>query len=97
MLTVIRNGLVYDGSANEPAERDILVSGQRIVRIGAVPKNAAHPEKPMMRKVAISEARDATDEYMVLSAPASAPIAIMIPSTQAIAVNWPVDCDAWLA
>ena len=54
-----------------------------------VPKNAAQPEKPMMRKVAISAARAATEEYMVLSAPASAPIAIMMPSTQAMTMNAP--------
>ena len=48
----------------------------------------------MMRKVAISVERDATEEYMVFNAPASAPIAIITPRPQAINVNCPLDCEA---
>ena len=47
-----------------------------------VPKKAGNPPKPMARKVAISVARAATDEYIVLSAPASAPNAMAMASGQ---------------
>ena len=48
----------------------------------SVPTKAGKPPKPMARSVAISVARAATDEYIVLSAPAIAPSAIAIASGQ---------------
>ena len=47
-----------------------------------VPTKAEKPPKPIARKVAISDARAATELYMVLSAPASAPSAMAIASGQ---------------
>ena len=47
-----------------------------------VPKKAGNPPKPMARNVAISVARAATEEYMVLRAPARAPNAIAMASGQ---------------
>ena len=48
----------------------------------SVPTNVEKPPNPMARRVAISVARAATEEYMVLSAPASEPNAIAIASGQ---------------
>ena len=47
-----------------------------------MPTKAGKPPKPMARKVAISTARAATELYMVLSAPASAPSAMAMASGQ---------------
>lgn len=38
MMTLIKNGLVYDGSGGPPVKRDLLVQGDLIVRIGNLPK-----------------------------------------------------------
>jgi len=63
----------------------------------SVPMKAGVPPKPIARRVAISTARAATDEYMVLRAPASAPNAIAMASGQPSfwirSVVWP-DCSA---
>lgn len=34
MTTLLKNGLVYDGTGEQPAKRDILIDGNRIARIG---------------------------------------------------------------
>lgn len=34
MTTIIKNGLVYDGSGNAPFKKDILIQNDRIVRLG---------------------------------------------------------------
>ena len=47
-----------------------------------VPTKAEKPLKPMTRKVAISAARLETEAYIVFNAPASAPMAMMMPSGQ---------------
>ncbi|MFH0712838.1 MAG: hypothetical protein V2A55_03240 [Candidatus Jorgensenbacteria bacterium] len=40
MATIlIKGGLVYDGSGNEPVKEDILIRGERILRRGNFPKN----------------------------------------------------------
>lgn len=34
MLTVIKNGLVYDGTGSEPVRKDVLISGNKIIGLG---------------------------------------------------------------
>ncbi|MAF80358.1 hypothetical protein CL629_04770 [bacterium] len=41
MTTLIRRGLVYDGVEQDPQEKDILIRGDKIVRIGSFPKSTA--------------------------------------------------------
>ncbi len=36
MITLIKNGLLYDGSGDAPQEVDILVSGRKIARVGEI-------------------------------------------------------------
>ena len=42
MTTLIKNGLVYDGSGKEPERKDILIRGNKIVSFGLFPKKGAH-------------------------------------------------------
>ena len=63
----------------------------------SVPTNAGTPLNPMARNVAISVARAATDEYIVLSAPASAPNAIAMASGQPSFWMRSEVLDAWSA
>src|SRR5262245_57043243 len=63
----------------------------------SVPTKAGKPPKPMARKVAISTARAATEEYIVLSAPARAPNAMAIASGQPSFWMRSDVCDAWSA
>ncbi len=37
--TLIKGGLVYDGSGNEPVKEDVLIRGERILKRGTFPKN----------------------------------------------------------
>ncbi len=41
MKTLIKNGLVYDGSGNSPIKQDILIRGSQIVGLGNFNKNSA--------------------------------------------------------
>ena len=41
MATLIKNGLVYDGTGGEPVKTDILIKGKEIAEIGRVPVKSA--------------------------------------------------------
>jgi hypothetical protein len=55
------------------------------------------PEKPIARRVAISRAREATVANMVLSAPNTAPIAMIEPTTIPTTRSTVVRVRDWLA
>ena len=38
---LIKNGLIYDGSGNEPVKEDVLIRGEKILKRGNFPKNRA--------------------------------------------------------
>ena len=58
---------------------------------------AEKPENPITLKVAISAARLETEAYMVFSAPAKAPMAMMIPRGQPKYLIKRPERSAWAA